>query len=71
MHIRRAITDVAGKCPYTDDAAEVLCKRIKLLFRKVGWKAVNVHIGNAHFARVGFSHIWYRGSLGINLSAGN
>lgn len=47
---------MAGKCPYTDDTTKVLCERIKLLFRKIGRKAVNVDIRNARFAGVGFSY---------------
>jgi len=62
---------VAGKCSYTDDTTKVLCERIKLLFRKIGRKAVNVDIRNVRFARVDFSHSWHTGPLRINLNPGN
>ncbi len=73
VHVRGAIADVAGKCPNTDNAAKVLCERIKLLFREIGWKAVNVDIRNALLARVSFSHgcRLYTGWFGVNLSPGN
>jgi len=69
--VRGAIADVAGKCPYTDDAAKVLCERIKLLLWKIGWKTVDIDIGYALLARVGFSYRGYSGRVGINFNPGN
>ncbi len=73
FHVRGTITDVAGKCSNTDDAAKVLCERIKLVFRKIGWKAVYVDIRDRRLAMVCFSHgcRLYIGWLGVNLNPGN
>ena len=66
------LADVAGKCPNTDDTAKVLCERIKLLFRKIGWKAVNVDIRDARLA-ISLSHgcRLYTGWFGVNLNPGS
>jgi hypothetical protein len=69
--VRGAIADVAGKCPYTDHAAKVLCERIKLLLWKIGRKTVNIDIGYALLVRVGFSSRGYIGRVGINSNPGN
>ena len=70
MHVRGAIADVAGKCPYTDDGAVVLCERIQLLLRKVWRETVDVDIGYPQLAWVGFRRNGSAGRLRINLNPG-
>jgi hypothetical protein len=66
-HVRGTITDVAGECPYTDDTAKVLCKGVKLLFWKIGRKAVNVNVRYARLARVCSSECRYTGCIRVKL----
>ena len=71
IHVRGTIADVTRKCPYTNDTAEVLCKRIKLFLRKIGGKAIDVNVRDARFARFCFGHSGYAGRFRINLNPGS